>query len=454
MKIRNKITIVYTAITALLLLCLNFYIFYSASLYIKNNFYAELSQRALLTAQVYLEQDEMDANLWKQVKNKFLQTPPNVEIRMYDKNNSPAFVDSTSKPLYSDEIINRVRNEQHLEFEDKGRQIVGIFYPDNQGDFVILVSSFDENGIEKINYLKNVLIIGLILSLFIVILSGRFISRQALDPMSSIIKKVNRISASNLHLRLDEGKGKDEIAELAVTFNKMLARLETVFETQKTFVHNASHELRTPLTSLMVQIDVVLQKERSNEEYKETLKSNLIEVEKLNQLTTSLLNLAKTSFDDSNLSLCPIYMDEFLLEVRKEVENQSNGRVIKVEYNIPPDSNDLIIQGNKQLLRIALFNILENACKFSANKEVRIVLECSNRNIKIKVSDQGIGIPFDETGKIFEPFYRATNAYNQSGSGIGLSLTKKIIELHKGEIRVYENPEGGTVFEVVFAATA
>ncbi len=450
MRIRNKLTLVYTSITALLLLCLNFYIYYSASIYIKNNFYGDLKQRALLTAQVYLEQDEMEANLWKQIKDKFLQSIPGEEIRMYDKNNAPAFIDSVSRPIFSDATINRIRTEKYLEFADGKRQTVGIFYTDNQGDFVIIVSAINESGIDRLAYLKEVLVIGFVICLIVVFFSGRFFSGQVLNPMSNIIKRVNKITASNLHLRLDSGNGKDEIAELAVTFNNMLVRLETVFETQKTFVQNASHELRTPLTSLMVQIDVVLQKERSNEEYRETLKSNLIEAEKLSQLTTNLLNLAKSSLDDSKLFIEDVYIDDLLLEVRKEVENQTSGRILKVDYTIPPDSNGLVIKGNKQLLRIAFFNILENACKFSENQEVNILLDCSNAHIKIQIRDHGIGIPETEAEKIFEPFYRASNAYTHAGSGIGLSLTKKIVELHGGKISVFNYPDGGTVFELFF----
>jgi two-component system sensor histidine kinase ArlS len=452
MRIRTKLTIIYTAITALLLICLNLYIYYSASNYIRKIFYTELKQRALLTAQVYLEQDEMEANLFKQIKNKFLQTLPNEETGIYDKNNSPAFIDSPSTPFFSYQIINHVRHEKYLEFEDRDRQIVGIFYPDNQGDFVIIVSAINKNGITRLYFLKDVLIFGFVFCLIIIFILGRFFSKQALSPMSNIIKNVNKISASNLHLRIDEGKGKDEISELAITFNNMLTRLETVFESQKTFIQNASHELRTPLTSIIIQTEVVLSKERSIEEYKENLKSNLLEAEKLSQLTTNLLNLAKSYFDDAKLNLENIYIDDLILEVRKEIESQADSRIIKVEYIIPLSSKDLVISGNRQLLRIAFFNIVENACKFSANDEVRITLDCSDKKIKIAIIDKGIGIPINEAEKIFEPFYRASNARNYLGSGVGLSLTKKIMELHSGKISVSDNPTGGVLFEIIFTA--
>jgi len=418
----------------------------------KNSFYAELKQRAFIIAQLYLEEDEMEANQFKQVKSKSLQTLPKEVIRIYDSINGPAFVfDSTAKNGYNKEIIEQIRKEKYLEFEDKDSQMVGIYYLDNQGNFVIIVSAINENGISRLANLKEILIIGFILSLIIVYFTGNFFSRQVMRPMSNIIRKVNKITASNLHLRLNTGNGKDEISELAFTFNNMLNRLEKVFEMQKTFVQNASHELRTPLTSLILEIEVILEKGRSNEEYKETLKSILFEAEHLNILTTSLLNLANSSSDNPTMYYENIYMDDLLLEVKKEAETQVSDRVIKIQYiNMPSDSLGLVIKGNKKLLHIAIFNIVENACKFSDNKEVMIVLECSDKNIKIIISDQGVGIPEKEMEKIFEPFYRASNAYNHLGSGIGLSLVKKIIELHKGKINVSNNPNGGTMFEMIF----
>ena len=448
MRIRNKLTIIYTAIVAAILLCLNLFIYSLTSLHVQNDFYSDLKQRAYITAQKFIEKDELGVNVFEEIETKFLHTLPDETVKIYDSNNNSRFLNHVGG--IPNDLIEKIRKEKYIEYEENGRQVVGTYYPDNEGEFVIVVSAVNQRGIVRLNYLKELLITGFLLSLIIVFITGLFFSRQALRPMSEIIKEVNKISSSNLYLRINTGNGKDEIAELAITFNKMLERLETAFEMQKDFVHNASHELRTPLTTITGEMEVILNKDRSPEEYKETIRSILAEAEKLNKLTTGLLDLAKTDSDRSKFE--DIYMDDLLWETKTIVEKQMPGRSIRVKHeNFPKDdSSDLIIKGNKQLISIAIANILENACKFSNSKEVKVILNFTNREIELSIIDQGIGIPEKEMKNIFEPFYRASNALNYNGSGIGLALTKKIIDLHKGTIRIHSKMNLTTAVNVVF----
>ena len=451
MRIRTKLTLIYTLIVALILLFLNFYIFYITKIFIKKEFFSRLEERALITAQMYLKQDEMAPARWEQIKIKYLQPITGETLRMYDSLNRPSFITDKDEHSFSTAIINKTRANKNIEYEDGNKQVVGIFYPDNQGDFVILVSSEDFNGEARLNYLKEVLLIGFVASIIIVYVSGRFFSKQALRPMSNIITEVKKISASNLHLRLNEGNGKDEIAMLAITFNRFLERLETAFEMQKNFVSNASHELRTPLTSIIGEVDVALNKHRNVEYYEKTLRSILIEGEKLSQLTTGLLNLARMSFDESKLTIEDIRLDELLWETKEAVIAQNPENNIHVEYfYMPDDPAKLVILGNKQLLQVALSNILENAGKFSDYKEVKAILNYTKNKISIVIIDKGIGIPESDLKNIFEPFYRANNARQYSGSGVGLSLTEKIIQSHKGSIKINSVLNEGTKVEITF----
>jgi len=451
MRIRTRLTLIYTVIIALILLFLNLYIFYFTKISIKNDFFDRLQNRALVTAQMYLKEDNLPPAVFEQVRTKFVQRLPDETARMYDSLNHPSFIVNKEDHAFPIEVINNARKLKSTEYEDGDRQVVGIFTTDNQGDFVTLVSAPDISGHARLNELKKVLLIGFLISILIVYLSGLFFSRQALKPMSDIIAEVKKISASNLHLRVNEGNGKDEIALLAVTFNEFLNRLEIAFEMQKNFVSNASHELRTPLTSIIGEVEVTLNKHRNVEYYEKTLKSVLIEGEKLSQLTTGLLNLARVSFDDSQLIIEDVRIDELLWETKELLLSQNKDFNIHIEYlEMPEDPDKLIIKGNKQLLQVALGNIMENACKFSDNKTVKAILKFNPENIHITIIDRGIGIPTDDLKNIFEPFYRATNARSYSGSGVGLSLTQKIIKLHKGNIEISSVLNEGTKVEIKF----
>ena len=451
MRIRTRLTLIYTVIIALILLFLNLYIFYFTKISIKKDFFDRLENRALVTSQMYLKEDNLPPAVFEQVRTKYVQSLPDEIPRMYDSLNRPSFIVNKDDHAFPTEVINNTRKLKNIEYEDGDRQVVGIFTTDNQGDFVTLVSAPDITGHARLNALKKVLLIGFLISILIVYLSGLFFSRQALKPMSDIIAEVKKISASNLHLRVNEGNGKDEIALLAVTFNEFLNRLEIAFEMQKNFVSNASHELRTPLTSIIGEVEVTLNKHRNVDYYEKTLKSVLIEGEKLNQLTTGLLNLARVSFDDSQLIIEDVRIDELLWDTKELLLSQNKDYNIHIEYlDMPDDPDKLIIRGNKQLLQVALGNIMENACKFSDNKTVEAILKFNPDNIQITIIDKGIGIPADDLKNIFEPFYRATNARSYSGSGVGLSLTQKIIKLHKGNIEISSVLNEGTKVKIIF----
>jgi signal transduction histidine kinase len=275
-----------------------------------------------------------------------------------------------------------------------------------------------------------------------------------LKPISFISAQANNISETNLHLRLSEGNRKDELAELSMTINKMLYRLESAFELQKNFVANASHELRTPLTSIIGNIEVTLSKARTIEEHKVVLDSIMLEAEKLHKLTNGLLDLAQSNLDFSNLIKEEIRLDELLIELKDEMHIKRPESNIKIIFPEMPESpSALTISGNRNLFYIAIFNLLDNACKFSDGKIVIASLVLDTGSISIVFKDSGIGIEENELPFIIETFYRAPNARSYAGSGIGLALASRIIHLHGGKMEIKSSMNTGTEVTVSFQIT-
>ena len=222
-----------------------------------------------------------------------------------------------------------------------------------------------------------------------------------LKPVSDISDQANNITETNLHLRLNTGNSKDEIAELAITFNKMLERLEHSFDLQKEFVSNASHELRTPLTSIIGNIEVTLSMTRSEREHREVLYSILQESERLQNLSNGLLSLAQSDLDFQKVSNDEIRIDELLLEIKDEITAKYPDRILELQFDQMPDKEEeLEILGEHNLLETALLNLVDNACKFSKDKPVLISLVVTHQRIEIKISDRGVGIPAEEIIKI------------------------------------------------------
>jgi signal transduction histidine kinase len=269
-------------------------------------------------------------------------------------------------------------------------------------------------------------------------------------PVQKIITEMEMISASDLHLRLSQADGKDELSHLAATFNTMLDRLESAFDMQNTFVSNASHELRTPLTAMIGEMEVALMKHREPEEYEQVLHSILEDARRLAALSNGLLQIANASFDVSKVKLSPVRVDEILWMAAAEVKKRQPGTRIEVAFQVQPEEEDrLIIKGNEPLLLIALLNVLENAKKFSSEGDaVQASIQVLDQEVVLTVSDKGRGIGPSDLKRVFVPFFRAENVRDIMGHGMGLPLAERVIKLHKGSIQIKSAIGKGTEVKI------
>jgi signal transduction histidine kinase len=236
---------------------------------------------------------------------------------------------------------------------------------------------------------------------------------------------------------------------LNATFNDLLNRLEESFSIQRRFISNASHELSTPLTSVSSQIEVALLQDRSADQYKQVLQSILEDVQELNQLTKNLLEIAKAG-THGTISLDKIRLDEVLFRAHGEVLKQHPGFKIIIKFeDLPEDENECSVFGNSHLLHSAFKNIMENGCKYSPDNTVHVKLSFRGQDAELTFINKSDTLSADELNRLFEPFYRSLNAEGQPGVGLGLTLTRRIIGLHKGTLKAESDPEKGTIFTIV-----
>jgi len=450
MNLQNRLTLIFVLLTALLQLLVFVFIYHFAYKYTEKEFYLRLRQRATIAAQTFLEEDEVSIDIYENIRNIHLQTLPEEKEFIFQ-------VDSITHPItpVADNslpagFIERVKEQEYAEMRIGETFYTGMYYHDNEGDFIVALSADDHYGMGKLENLRKILTSCFLVSLLLTWILGRYFARQALFPISRIIDKVNDISATNLNLRLDEGKNSDEITELAVTFNNMLDRLETSFELQSNFVNNASHELRNPLTAILGQVEVALYRERPVAEYIALLRNIESEAVRLDTLVNGLLRLAQTDFDNKGLLTDSIRLDEVLVDIKKSMDNAYPDNKICLDFDaLPVDEHELEVMGSGRLLEVALHNIVDNACKFSENKKVNLRLFSYKESLRIIISDQGIGIPPEELKNIYQPFFRATNARGIEGFGFGLPLSNRIIKMHHGQLRVTSQVGKGTIVKIV-----
>jgi len=437
MKIRTKIAIWFTLIVGAILLIFALTIYYQSSKYRSQEFYTRINEKAYNTAKLFLEVDEVSTDLLR-IIGMNMMTLSNEKIVIYDYNGKEIFRTKKEKEKLIDRaIIENIKTNNELRFNKNLEEGLGIVYSGKKNKIIIIAWAYDRYGYSKLRNLRLVLSIGLILSVITTMLVGWFFAGRALSPILIVIEQVDKITALNLSKRVDEGNGTDEIAHLAITFNQMLNRIEKAFELQKSFVSNASHELRTPLTSITGQLEVTLMKDRQNYEYVTTLKSVLEDIKSMNSLSNGLLDLAQANLDISKLKLKKVRIDELLWSIHNELTKRNDQNTINLNIiNFPEEEASLVVLGSEQLLRTAVTNLIENACKFSSDKTCQLDFSTKKGLIILTCTDYGIGISEDEQKKILEPFYRGTNAKSFAGYGIGLSLANKIISLHKGELTI------------------
>lgn len=326
----------------------------------------------------------------------------------------------------------------------------GVYYKHHYKNrtYNVFVLAFDNTRSENLAELREILLWSILISVFMSVFLSYLFSRKAIQPISRIIKSVKNINPLRMSDRLNEGKRKDEIDQLAITFNEMLSNLEIAFRNQEEFLSNASHELRTPLSVMISESDYLLSHKREKEEYIRHISALIDDLKTLNSMLNSLLELAQINSNNA-IQFSDIRIDEIVFNSIHQIKTRYPGRKIIPKIQYPENENALLIKGNSGLLTIAFSNLIDNACKFS-NDEVSVGFEIMDSDIKIGISDKGIGIPSNEIESIYLPFKRASNARFKGGFGIGLSLVNKIIELHNATLEVTSTENHGTSFEMVF----
>jgi heavy metal sensor kinase len=287
--------------------------------------------------------------------------------------------------------------------------------------------------------------IGLPLIVCVAGIGGYWLSGRAMKPVRNLVLATREISERNLSTRLKVPPAQDELHELANTMNAMLERLEAAFMRMTRFTSDASHELRTPVTVIRTTSEVILERERSAEEYQEMVGQILRESVFTSELIDQLLTLARADAETAQLSLEPTDLRELIEELEAGSRTLAESRGIHWSAQIPTDA--VVVPGDRPHLRRLLLILIDNACRYTqAGGTVRLSLQASEREAIIEVTDTGIGVPPEELTHIFQRFYRAANAryFNPEGTGLGLSIAHWIALAHGGSLTARSSIGEGT----------
>ena len=453
-NIRSRLTYQFMAIVTAILLLFSVGVYFFSKLYLEKRFFKRLQDRAITTTTLLFDLQTANTTVLKMVNASDKEFLSDESIFVYDEIQKK-LVFSTQEPysgLFKELIPNIQKQKQSTYFNAGYYQTLGIQLKKGASSYWVIVSAIDTNGKEALEDLRKILVIMILVGILLLGLSGWFFADKALAPMSGIIKQVNEIFPGKVEKRVQHPNRSDEIGLLVATFNQLLDRIEGALVMQKMFIANVSHELKNPLTKIYSQIDITLLKKRTPEVYQESLKSLQEDTRSLTQLTNTLLNLANTVVSSDTMQRVPIRVDELLWEAKSQLKKWHEEYNIQLNFgDFPEDEEELIIQGNEASLKVAIMNLMDNACKFSEDNTVVVNFTASIDEIKISFYNKTPIIPEADLPYIFRPFYRSNaTAKATKGHGVGLAIVSQITKLHNGKISVVSNTEG-TTFTLFFS---
>lgn len=452
MPVRLRITLLFTALVfvILTLVCISiYYVSYTSRV---NNIKGRLTNRAVTTARLLSQDEVFDRSLVQRIDAATTLSLKYKTVQGYDYKNNLVYQysDVVGDTLPVDaKVLNEARVKGSLYLQMGAKEAVAYHYTDSSQRIVMVAAAFDEEGKLALTRLRNVLILSLLGGVVVAFAGGYFFSKGLLLPIKNIADNVNDISAHNFTARIPTGTVQDEWYYLSETINSLLDRLQESFGLQGRFIANASHELSTPLTSISSQLEVSLQRHRTEAEYRQVMESIYQDVRHMRKLTQVLLEFAKASGSASGLEISGVRVDEILLRLPADLAKTNAQYGVKLQFDeLPTEESQLLVLGNEELLFTAILNIVANACKYSINHQAEVHLSFAGQELVITVQDTGIGIPPEELERIFQPFYRVDESRHTSGFGLGLSLASRFIKLHKGRIAVSSVPGEGTLFTI------
>ncbi len=308
-------------------------------------------------------------------------------------------------------------------------------------------------GIQQIlSYFRVVLVYSALTIVILAGVGGMFLANRTLKQVDHITDIAREIGDGDLSRRIAI-QSEDELGRLAATLNWMISRLETAFKKQRQFAADASHELRTPLAIIQAESSLVLDKPRTQAEYRKSLELVSQEVSYMAEIIGKLLLLARSDAADEPSNFQEVNVKDLLTELSSDVESLANEKGLAFSLG---QMDNLTVKGDKLKLRQLFLNLLDNAIRYTpTGGAVAGSLVRKEGSAVVTVADTGVGIPSEHLPHIFDRFYRVDNsrARGDGGSGLGLAIASSIAKLHGGEIQVESEVGKGSVFYVTLPLT-
>lgn len=449
LSLKNRIAFYYIISTALLVFVV-FIIIYSIVSYtvfknVNENINFEAAEYQKKIHFINEKPKLLDKNEWvKQEHNEVAVNP--VFLVLTD---SQGCIIEKSENLKQENLIISIQNKSIITTDIllAGKLLrqkqVPLFYKNKLKGY-LLVAVSQQEAITILSNLFDILLLLYPITLILLFIVARLITARSISPILNIIDTTSKISQEDLNFRIELPKKKDELQLLSQTINDLLDRIQNAVEREKQLTSDASHELRTPLAVIKGTLEVLIRKPRNQTEYLEKIDFCIKEVDRLNNLVSELLLLARFENQKQNINREEISLNAIILDELSRYSDKIKNKQIKVKHNF---TEDYIIKSDQYLISIIFGNLISNALKYSKpNGEININLYQEKSAIIVTIIDNGIGIKKDNLDKVFDPFFRSfpNNHPEIKGTGLGLSIVRRVCILLGIVVKIESEEKIGT----------
>jgi len=497
MLIRHRLILWFIVFVTLVLLSFSLFIYIAYAKHREVFFQQRLERRVIGTQQLFDPAGNLKGSI-----NTVLREQTDLvysgndslyyaNIQAFDYYPTPAFLDSVrdaGKLFFSYKVNTHVYPKAGVAMAYRVS-----FQPASEKPYVAIITAYDSEGFERLESLRELLILANLICIGLVGVFAYFFSNRALYPLNALIGQLKGRRGNTLSFRLKNLTPNDEVGLLTSSFNELLDQHERLIANQRSFISQASHELRTPMATLKGLLETALFYDKDEKSLRESQQKAITELDRLISLSNGLLMLASIENEEDYINTQRVDLMELLMDAVGQIQTKWPMQKIRLTFAdaIMMQDRPLVIPGEESLLKAAITNLLDNACKYSIDvrslehqpvlgtsgqwptgkvlrpegvgepheneqdakdtREVNVTLEMNTETkLRLRIKDQGIGIPKDEIYHIFEPLRRGSNAASHKGFGIGLTLAHRILRLHRGEMQISSEVGKGTEIIIDF----
>ncbi len=451
MKIRNKI-LIYFSTTMIVLTAISFTIIYFLfSNYRAEEFLQQQNERIQTTLQLVTEIVQESENIQETMDVLTVYDFYDEKLLIYDENKQLIYKSKEDIPDPDIEKILSALPPENEWFKTKEGKydVIGTHIIKDSKSFYAISKAYDEFGFTKLYFLRNVLIGIFLFILVSVIFVAQFLTEKLSKPLTALTQRLKNYNlGSETYKELVIENSTYEIEQLTRRFNELLIRTNEAFAFQKHTIHHISHQLKTPIAVIVSELEKIKQSD-DIEEMKPAIQKQIIKAKSLGNIIHVLLEISKIE-TGQEVKKQASRLDEVIFDVIAELNIIYPD--FRFEVNYEPEAfneNRLIVHVNQVLIRQAFQNLLSNCAAYSNQSKAEVKLDCSNeKSVKVSIINKGTPISAEEEKLLFNHFFRGENSRNRAGFGLGLVLTKRIMELNGASIS-YSNPEENlNVFEL------